>query len=1145
MRATQIRKQLRGLKPTPTTISIKYPLIIQEAQLNTISAWLTHDARHIAPTATYPPTSPYTLVDLWVDALRLGFIFAGSGAELYQLYATESRDALVTTIKTHLQREYGISLTAAPADFAARYSQPTRATKGGDFSARLGRKLTQMLVTEQEFKKFADIPSHITDFASRTAQLISPTMGVGEQFGVLARVFGVSPSAFRAPDKLTLTCVPDPKLSATPLAPTLPGELVFWQRHQSLSQRVGESHTSSLLGFCPNFNNLSNFLNDFLVRLVSDREGLASDIVQLVPAWGDKRPSLLAVLSALSARASALPPHPHTPTANSYADFRMTIGGKLQSWWTSYKKHRARLAEYPPKLQIDLDHLLKRYPLATAILELLPEIEEPGTYTTTRQLLASLRDEVTRDYAQSAVPDTDWQKQLGKDYPTLFAQLPKYPAFYGDTITDRVHSLVASTTLLPLLLSHSRTILAQLPPITASLDLTANPKMLTKLRRHLDATVLLATSLQFAPLKEALTTSLATLNLSIYESTAKSRYYLHPRTRNLGNASELTLPQDPLTCLKQINQSLSDLLAGDPHSDWTMLADQIEISKRLAALRLAFGDTEATPIIPLDPDPRLAYLPIAVYAPHLTHASPIHRSTWLSLYLNRVVFANLRGLLTQASRTHALERTTLTHIGTDKKWVLIVALDPAVPSGHLPSRLKDNLAYYRHVWYLGIPGTPSTPHNPTWQYHQFSKDGSHKPITPKLLSTLELFPIQSSYVQLQHLEMLLYTPVKKQGLALSFGEPTLIHENTLARVGDTWHSRGTRLFVNYPLSYSPAPTHSPEPHRLLPHRYLGIDVGEYGLAYAVIQGDATGRACQLIAHGFITEPEHRSIRQEVAALKSRQVSGTLTRSSTKLERLRDSASTAYHHRLLYLAYHHQAQLVFEHEIDAFETGGNRIKVLYRSIKQGLTLGDTDIAKESFRATWGQGKWEQLPAMTVSAYATSTICPTCGRSLYQVDSVGDPISLGHWLYQAQAHSTYFAPTPVLLFTQSQRPDFQYSRQLIYAAARPPYAQGLSARLASIPTLSGLDYADLARRRGNQAIFLCPFVECANHTRPLDADLQAAINIAIKRYAYDLNPQDKAKSPKENAQELKRQTWFAFIQQLVRSSNYPAIPLSPKP
>jgi len=181
-----------------------------------------------------------------------------------------------------------------------------------------------------------------------------------------------------------------------------------------------------------------------------------------------------------------------------------------------------------------------------------------------------------------------------------------------------------------------------------------------------------------------------------------------------------------------------------------------------------------------------------------------------------------------------------------------------------------------------------------------------------------------------------------------------------------------RLFVSIPFSIAPKRSMV---RRDLKNRarYMGIDVGEYGLAWTVLDVDRKQqKANSIVSQGFLYEQLTRKIREYVQTLKSRQIKGTFGMPNTKLERLRENAVTSLRNQVHDIAMRYDAIPVYEFEISNFETGSNRVKVIYDSVKRAdVGRGGSEADKAEADLVWGkQGK---NFGKQIGAYATSYIC----------------------------------------------------------------------------------------------------------------------------------------------------------------------------
>ena len=349
-----------------------------------------------------------------------------------------------------------------------------------------------------------------------------------------------------------------------------------------------------------------------------------------------------------------------------------------------------------------------------------------------------------------------------------------------------------------------------------------------------------------------------------------------------------------------------------------------------------------------------------------------------------------------------------------------------------------------------------------------------------------------------------------------------------------------RLFVSQP--FTVVATERNRRERVgIPSRFVGVDVGEYGLAWSVWEfsngywdGLAIhpGRA-KCLEKGFLAEPGQRLIRERVNRDRAGHAIRTFTSPETYVARLRENVVATYQARLEAIAMAFDAQIVFEREISAFETGGNRVKAIYDAVKRSTVLGSSGAEKADTKQHWGdisqkdhQAKRadQRLPwAKEVSAWMTSQTCTACGRAFSRAyrgkpGDLPDPSCAGEVrrFIPGSGHlERAFIDAGTTFANDAARRDFEKS---VKAAMRP----ALTMRDGTVTKAGQLVFDYLAERgtlddgagfgrlnvtnptelaeyeaeRGRSAIFICPYTDCGHIA---DADLQASANIARLGYA----------------------------------------------
>jgi hypothetical protein len=510
----------------------------------------------------------------------------------------------------------------------------------------------------------------------------------------------------------------------------------------------------------------------------------------------------------------------------------------------------------------------------------------------------------------------------------------------------------------------------------------------------------------------------------------------------------------------------------------------------------------------------------------------------------------LRGIVTRKSRRAITLRSTIQLMGAEKKLQLIAA--PVNPrdarwkrwerkfarekslSGQALSRfyrIPHRFGYYLKVG-AGFRGRDGRGDNKREAGAQvkclaFKEKGNEAEL--RSIPAARIAWIRTSREQLQFLEWLLVKPRRKRAILLKRREPMLVVERDLVL---KWKREkleaeaGTspKLFINQPFQI--IPQFEDENVLRLPYRrFLGVDIGEYGVGWCVLE--EKGEKLRIVRRGFLYEPLVREVREYVAAWRESQVFGLFASPETKLARLRENAAHKIRNRLHDIALRYHAQPVYEYQVSAFEAGGDRVKRLYDSIKRADKIFDSRAprALKSERVSvWGDNsKWGEEEVIRpggaeVSARATSRTCTSCWRSVldeglvpreekFRVEWLGQGVIRLNKEGSGRRQVSFFG------FLSGKYKGVtevigQEARALAEKFSRPPLPEGkkgvprlsVALRFAfrerrrrgfSVPSLEQL--AQFYGKRGSRALFICPF--CLHIA---DADQQAALLVALTRW-----------------------------------------------
>mgnify|MGYP005854467923 FL=1 len=263
-------------------------------------------------------------------------------------------------------------------------------------------------------------------------------------------------------------------------------------------------------------------------------------------------------------------------------------------------------------------------------------------------------------------------------------------------------------------------------------------------------------------------------------------------------------------------------------------------------------------------------------------------------------------------------------------------------------------------------------------------------------------------------------------------------------------------------------------------RYLGLDVGEFGIAYCVIE--QKGHQITLLNRGFLTSNSLQKIKLYISKNKIQQLKGTFSITSTQVDRARENAIHDLRNQIHDLVTRYQAKPIYEYSISNFETGSGKISKIYNSVKTADIIGENEAEHTEKKNTWGN-KYYKL-GNHISSYGTSYTCHHCKKSLYSYEnelsklSVSPNIGLQKINLSDSVITIYNDGSGKKLFEKAKN------------SARPSLDSEIIKQYTPI--------IDVLWRqsRGNSAVFICPFCQTVS-----DADIQAALMIALKQVHRD--------------------------------------------
>ena len=228
----------------------------------------------------------------------------------------------------------------------------------------------------------------------------------------------------------------------------------------------------------------------------------------------------------------------------------------------------------------------------------------------------------------------------------------------------------------------------------------------------------------------------------------------------------------------------------------------------------------------------------------------------------------------------------------------------------------------------------------------------------------------------------------------------------------------------------------------------------------------------------------------------------------------------------------QARPIYEREVSHFESGSGKISKIYHSIKESDVYDGKEAGKLQQKLTWGNTKGI---GRNISAWATSYGCSHCFKNIYAfLDNTHagrsqaskcrvierDNSSGRRLKIEVAPREIVEGYLPKALDKKVEELKVEDVVIAVKKFTRPPLeALQNDDYFKKIMKKAGLDLlnekvaAEFSKKAGNQAIFICPFCQSVS-----DADIQAALWIALKGYLDILSGKDK-NQPKKLNQKIK--------------------------
>jgi len=1071
--------------------SIKYPLVApNKTALNNLSEKIIYDYEHLfgpLNVASYARNSNrYSLVDFWIDSLRAGVIWQSKSTSLIDLIS-KLEGSKSPSEKIFEQIDFELKNKLDKEQFKDIILLNTGIRSSSNVRSLRGRFLKCF---KEEFRDTEEVIACV-DKWSKDLIVEGKSILVSKQFLYWEEEFGIKifPHFKDNHDLPKLTFFVEPSLEFSPHLPLA-----------NCLERLKKFDISreSLLGLDNNFSAFSNYFNElFNLLFRGEIKKIVTAVLAVSKSW-ENEPELEKRLHFLSEKAKLLG---YPKLTSSWADYRMIIGGKIKSWHSNYTEQLIKVREDLKKHQIALDKLqedlkkvvdsslreqieAQREALLPLLDTMLKEKDFSDDLELYRFILSDFKSLLNGSYQRYIQTEEERKedRDVTKKYKDLYSNLRNIPRFFGESKKEQFNKFINKSLptidvglkILEDIRNALETVSVRKPPSITEEYVT---KQLEKLSRKYKINAF--NSNRFKQITEQVLRKYNNGELPKISEV----FYRYPRESHVAIRIlpvKISNPRKDISYLLDKYQISPDWKNSNPGE----VVDLIEIYKLTLGWLLSCNKDFSMDFSSYD----LKLFPEA--ASLIKNFGSCLSGYYLSKMIFNCITSEIKGMITLYTRDKFVVRYVTQMIGSNQKFPLLCLVGE-----------KQTKNFSRN-WGVLIEEKGDLGEEKNQEKCLIFKDKTDFAKAKEVeIFKNNIWRIRTSKYQIQFLNRLFKKTKEWDLMNLVLSEPSLVLEEEW---GVSWDkdkllpllkkekSCEERLYYSLPLNLVPATDYKEQSAEIEQRNtYLGLDVGEFGVAYAVVR--IVRDRIELLSWGFLKDPALRKIRERVQDMKKKQVMAVFSSSSTAVARVREMAIHSLRNQIHSIALAYKAKIIYEISISNFETGGNRMAKIYRSIKV------SDVYRESGADTlvsemiWGK-KNKQM-GNHISSYATSYTCCNCARTPFElvidndkeyekggdefIFNVGDEKKVRGFLQKSLLGKTIKGKEVL---------------KSIKEYARPPIREVL---------LEGEDVEQLLKRRGNSYIYRCPF--CGYKT---DADIQAALNIACRGYISD-NAKDAVK------------------------------------
>ena len=1054
----------------------------------------------------------YSVKDFWIDCLKSGVIMMHSNAKMSDVINAysgnkEKQDKQQKTAMSRTNKEF-----LAMIDFD-KFKQ--------DFilslPKRLGESVTENSV-KNKFIKLSNDKKNQKKLAQYGKDFYKTMTGGDDQEEFLTNNFGVDFSIYKTEDSDEMNYYIFPSIEFNK---ELKVEKCLERIPNFITEIDSERQISEFIGISDNAGGLSQILNDgFELLKEGNIEELSNKITSSSNIWKGKEKELNDRLKFLSKQANKLD---YPSNADSWANYRSEIGGKIQSWVSNTFGKDELIVEQLFNGEIrshkkDLEKLskdLERYEdsagkekiieVKESMVNLIDLIEKEWETNKTidinllseyRSLLSDFRSKMNflfqKHYGISDEEDDvktkKKQKSVNKEYPALFKELQKTPAFLGEVkikekgVYDKYFSSFDRVKEgINLFISFRNIKFKE----NNNLD---EEKSQEKMEQVLQSILSLHKRLNSAPAKQIVEKILRTFVKNIDLDSGNYDYIWRNTKAREKRGKKLELKYLNLVGEKDELLNLLDI-KWDKYNNKIFInewIDFIEIEKIRFGLLAFFYDVSS---ISFDKNLKKHYVNIDFVSKRFLTIDAHAKNA----IVQTAIFSEFKGTVSSMSTNKFISRYIVQVIDSEKKFPIVTE------NGKYGEQRTKDQKYYIN--------TKASNNFDSEMYKIDKKEIRKGSFKECKVNKNNLLQIVSSTAQLQFLDNTISGLWKDDNPKIS--SYSFIYEEfhnvTWTDEGPKFISKidSERLYVSIPFNLGHKKSDQRNTEIVKRDKFLGVDIGEYGIAMYLLGAKDFSKP-EFIS--FIFEPTMRKIREGIKENVERQKAGTFSIPSTKVKRVRDNAITNLRNKIHSVVCKYDARPVYEREVSAFESGSGKISKIYHSIKKSDVYQENSADKLVADLVWG--KSSKLIGKNVSAYGTSYICSRCHESIYAHISKED--------YETQYKIEDIDKDGILLINLGgikvkgyskdihKKGDIIYGKEVqkfVKAYTRAPIEVVLKRNKdikkdfdKYIPGKSEKEKIEnFSRINGSQAIYTCSFCDSSS-----DADIQAAMWIALKGY-----------------------------------------------